>query len=610
MEKVNINICMALVKIANNTKVFITGGLKTPVPPTPTNLSCLPEGDNFLRDNMLIYSNGMVPKLPDTNKITGLTSGAIYTVDLDADGTPGVATYGVNRPNEDPDGVQLLIPYGEFGILTQAEYQDSPISDVRGFKYLDERVFIEGEHLLFENWDIGGLWGINGMSTWKLKNIINPQEGIYGFVLGCAETTPTPPPPPTPTPDSDALDYINRVENADGEELEDLVKQTINNFVVDLKDKNVWHSLSAACIMVGARTLNGALVPLKGPIPTNVENSFIEADYNRASGLKGNTGKNLNTNFLNSDLSIDRHFSFYITERHVTTPEEQVINHLILSQDPDITTAIITSGEDYDMAYNQLQTQSDPVVLGGSLNHKHYYYDLWWGIQKKELDWYHSLLGVTLNTDTWEAISLLGDSYDKYPVLGIHESSVVESDRSLNKKPTPFYVYNNNTGHRGSWYSIGSNVNLILLKDALDNFLNALWEILPPPTRPVPRRWNEDAIYSADSIPLVIDVEPVNDDINARYRFDQIGSNCPTLTCYRGTNYDFIIKSNNHPFALRSDLFDLGTHIEGSYNNDPWYGVSDKTIYFTPNEDTPDSFVYTDTLYPSNSGRIEIKNYE
>lgn len=99
------------------------------------------------------------------------------------------------------------------------------------------------------------------------------------------------------TYDTDAQTYITAVEAADGEALEAGVKDAINAFVVGCKDDEIWDAIKASCILAGARTLDGALVPLKGTAPTNI--NFVSGDYSRTAGLTGNgTTKAINTNRL------------------------------------------------------------------------------------------------------------------------------------------------------------------------------------------------------------------------------------------------------------------------------------------------------------------------
>ena len=94
------------------------------------------------------------------------------------------------------------------------------------------------------------------------------------------------------------------------------------------------------------------------------------------------------------------------------------------------------------------------------------------------------------------------------------------------------------------------------------------------------------------------------------YRMDQLGStNNPNLTCYRGTNYRFVHNQPVHPFALRASSGDTTTEISGTFNNDPNAGVMNDVVYFTPDENTPDSIVYQCTVHASMIGTITILNY-
>jgi len=99
--------------------------------------------------------------------------------------------------------------------------------------------------------------------------------------------------------DPDAKAYILAVEAADGQTLEAGVKKAYNTFVKGCKSDGIWDAIKASCIMAGARTLSGALVPLKGTAPTNF--NFVSSDYNRETGLLGNgTTKYLDSNRNNN----------------------------------------------------------------------------------------------------------------------------------------------------------------------------------------------------------------------------------------------------------------------------------------------------------------------
>lgn len=117
--------------------------------------------------------------------------------------------------------------------------------------------------------------------------------------------------------DTDAQSYITAVETADGQSLEVGVKDAINAFVVGCKSDGIWNAIKASCILAGARTTNGALVPLVGTAPTPNNFDLVgDTDYDRKTGLKGNgTNKYLNSNYSDSTGSQNnRHVSAYQAE--------------------------------------------------------------------------------------------------------------------------------------------------------------------------------------------------------------------------------------------------------------------------------------------------------
>jgi hypothetical protein len=71
---------------------------------------------------------------------------------------------------------------------------------------------------------------------------------------------------PLPT-DADAIDYLSRMATADGAGVETSVATAVDAFVADSKALGVWDAMRASCILAGARTLAGALVPLKNEGP-------------------------------------------------------------------------------------------------------------------------------------------------------------------------------------------------------------------------------------------------------------------------------------------------------------------------------------------------------
>jgi hypothetical protein len=85
--------------------------------------------------------------------------------------------------------------------------------------------------------------------------------------------------------DPDAAAWVAAVEAADGAPLEPGIVAAVETFVQGLKDDGIWPKIEASCILAGARSLGGALVPLRGPAPSSI--NFTNGDYSRETGLVG-----------------------------------------------------------------------------------------------------------------------------------------------------------------------------------------------------------------------------------------------------------------------------------------------------------------------------------
>lgn len=133
----------------------------------------------------------------------------------------------------------------------------------------------------------------------------HPFAGGYPRVAG--QQLPT---------DSDAIDYLERVKAADGGAAVEVgVAMAVDQFVKGCKADGTWSALQAACIMCGARTISGALVPLVGDAPTAY--SFASGDYQRGGATPGLKGDG-STKYLDSgraitaDDALDQHASVYL----------------------------------------------------------------------------------------------------------------------------------------------------------------------------------------------------------------------------------------------------------------------------------------------------------
>jgi len=116
--------------------------------------------------------------------------------------------------------------------------------------------------------------------------------------------------------DPDAKAYLDAVESADTQALEAAVRKAVDDFVKGLKSDGIWSAIKASCILAGARTLAGALVPLVGSAPTNVSNLFVSGDYDREDGLIGvpANATRLDSNYnINSVPQDDAHAAVYVT---------------------------------------------------------------------------------------------------------------------------------------------------------------------------------------------------------------------------------------------------------------------------------------------------------
>jgi hypothetical protein len=112
----------------------------------------------------------------------------------------------------------------------------------------------------------------------------------------------------------EALEYLRLVELADGQALESGTRDAVIAFVTGCKADGIWSAIKASCILAGARTLAGALVPLVGTAPTNV-GPFVSGDYNRKTGLQGDGSSSIGTKYLNSNRShtADPQDSFHVS---------------------------------------------------------------------------------------------------------------------------------------------------------------------------------------------------------------------------------------------------------------------------------------------------------
>jgi hypothetical protein len=166
--------------------------------------------------------------------------------------------------------------------------------------------------------------------------------------------------------DPDAQAYITAVEEADGQALESGVRTAINDFVVGCKADGIWNAIKASAILAGARTLNGALVPLVGTAPTNF--NFVSDDYNRRTGLVGNgTSKYLDSNRnVNADPQNSVHQAVFITAAQTDTNTRALIGAgAIATGATQFNFAALTNTYEFRMRFGSPAFSSGNVAASG-----------------------------------------------------------------------------------------------------------------------------------------------------------------------------------------------------------------------------------------------------
>jgi hypothetical protein len=246
--------------------------------------------------------------------------------------------------------------------------------------------------------------------------------------------------------DSDALAYIKAVEEADGQALERGVRNAINQFVRGCKVDGIWDAIKASCILAGARTLSGALIPLKGSAPTN-NGPFVSGDYDRKTGLVSNgSTKFLNSNRNNNaDPQNSKHLSVYISVSSTT------IGALIAGRED----AAIESGSSQIVTTNttsnfRINSSSFSSVAGGHLQ--------------------PGFAGVSRTGAT-----SLNFRYNS----GTTGSATTASEAPAND---PIQVFNRNFGPgsnaRLAFYSIGESLNLAKLDARVTTLINTFGAVI------------------------------------------------------------------------------------------------------------------------------------
>jgi len=255
--------------------------------------------------------------------------------------------------------------------------------------------------------------------------------------------------------DSDAQAYIDAVESADGQALETDVKEAYNNFFVGLKDDGIFSDLTACCIMMGARTISGALTPLVSSMATPTNNNFVSGDYSRTQGLQGDgSTKYLDSNHLaTADDTNDCHLAVY---------------EPVLHPSPSTPAAVI--------GYQD---------IGGTFNNAFqlvYYFTGTFIIRCKDANTSYNSRGGTAG---FSGLSRAGPSTFTLRYAG---NNYVKTATSSTPPATSLYVLAQNhygvgpqlpTNGKMSFYSVGASLNLATLESRVSTLVSEIGAALP-----------------------------------------------------------------------------------------------------------------------------------
>ena len=112
--------------------------------------------------------------------------------------------------------------------------------------------------------------------------------------------------------DPDAQAWFDAIVAA-GSTISDNNKAAVSAFVAGCKADGVWTPIKSCCLLCAADSLPGALVPLVGTAPTNV--NFAPTDYSRTIGLLGDgvTKYLVSNRAQNADPQNSKHLAAWVS---------------------------------------------------------------------------------------------------------------------------------------------------------------------------------------------------------------------------------------------------------------------------------------------------------
>ena len=257
------------------------------------------------------------------------------------------------------------------------------------------------------------------------------------------------------TDDPDAEAYIAAVEAADEAEspgvgaLETATKVAIHSFVKGCKNDGIWPAIKSSCILAGARTLAGALVPLVGTAPTN-NGPFVSGDYNRKTGLGQNNDatKWLDTGYSNQadTRQNDNHQSIWVTQTQAS------VFYLGNNFGTGGDTALSTGGTSIPASRN-MHSAAATVASGALQNNV-----LFGSTRSASGSYIVRVNNTSFTVNTASASPTAGN-------LGVFRLSETSSFPSSNI--------------RLAFYSAGNSLNLVLLDARVTDLINAIGAAIP-----------------------------------------------------------------------------------------------------------------------------------
>ena len=249
--------------------------------------------------------------------------------------------------------------------------------------------------------------------------------------------------------DTDAIAYLTAVSEADGVGVEVPVANAINDFIVGCKNDGIWDAIKSSCILAGARSLEGALVPLVGAAPTNlpVANGFVGGDYSRTAGLKGDGTSYLDSGYaFPAELLNDMHLSGYVSEQPA-------------SLGGFFSSSYVSSGSFLNITLNSAATEANAVLARNPFSG-----------------------AVTISVA--DANGFIGASRENASTVDIRAGDTQEEDASGSQGVTALnqYVFARNTvgtpnnffTGRIAFYSFGESVDLEALDTRVSNLINTM----------------------------------------------------------------------------------------------------------------------------------------